>query len=205
MPLVPMRSLDDLFPGLDRLPVRLRQFDPVWGDSGNPETVEFLCRLASSGLRPVVEIGTFRGRTTYQLALNCPGPVYTIDIAQPLPGERDQNIEKQAYPIYTPGELFASAPPDVREKIVQLIGDSRSLDLSHLRATVGLVYVDAGHSYEACLSDSQLAFSLLRPGGVIVWDDYGEYWPGVVRAIDELARSRPMHLVRRLGLVVFKG
>jgi predicted O-methyltransferase YrrM len=205
MPLVSIHTIDDLFPGLSAVPVNVRVFDAVWGDSGNTETVEMLCRLAKSGRTPVVEIGTFRGRTTYQLAANCDGPIYTIDIAQPLPDEREENVERQAYPSYTPGELLADAPAAIRGKITQLIGDSRLLDLSRLHGTIGLVYVDAGHSYDACRSDSDLAMRLIRPGGVIVWDDYGDYWPGVKRAIDKLAETRTMHVLRRLGLVVFAG
>ena len=35
-----------------------------------------------------------------------------------------------------------------------------------------LIYVDGSHEAEDCLSDSVLAWRLLKPGGFIIWDDY---------------------------------
>lgn len=46
-----------------------------------------------------------------------------------------------------------------------------------------IIYVDAGHEYESVLLDLTLYWRLLRPGGVMIMDDYR--WPGVRRAIDE--------------------
>ena len=59
--------------------------------------------------------------------------------------------------------------------------------------TVGLVFVDGGHSYGVCKSDSEKALSLVRKGGVVVWDDYGTYWPGVKKVLDELSTSARTH------------
>lgn len=204
MPLTPIADADALFPGLSAVPVELHDLGQVWGDSGSADTARLLCRLARTGHVPVVEFGTFRGRTTFQLAANSPGPIHTIDIARPLPDERRENVERKTYPDYTPGELFVSADASIRGKITQWIGDSRELDLSPLHGTAGLVYVDGGHSYDVCLADSLAAFRLVRPGGVVVWDDYGDYWPGVRRAVDELAAGRAMYVVRRLGLAIYR-
>ena len=63
------------------------------------------------------------------------------------------------------------------------------MDLSSLYGSAGMVLVDGGHSYEVCKRDSETALRLARKGGVIVWDDYGSYWPGVKRAIDELTST----------------
>jgi predicted O-methyltransferase YrrM len=37
---------------------------------------------------------------------------------------------------------------------------------------IDLVVVDGDHSYKFVKSDSENAFKLLRPGGMILWDDY---------------------------------
>ena len=40
---------------------------------------------------------------------------------------------------------------------------------------MGMVIVDGGHSYEVAKSDTQNALRLVRNGGIIVWDDYGDF------------------------------
>jgi len=76
---------------------------------------------------------------------------------------------------------------DAARKITQLFGDSATFDFSPYRAE--LIFVDASHAYDYVRNDSAKALALLADSrGVIVWHDYGE-WPGVTRALDELAKS----------------
>lgn len=71
-----------------------------------------------------------------------------------------------------------------RDRIELIVGYLKTPDLSYLYGTVGMVIVDGGHSYEVCKSDTQKALKLVKPGGVIVWDEYGSYWPGVKRVVE---------------------
>ena len=51
------------------------------------------------------------------------------------------------------------------------------------------IYIDGDHEYSAARSDCFLAFSKVKPGGLICGDDYairGFYGDGVVRAFHEL-------------------
>lgn len=50
---------------------------------------------------------------------------------------------------------------------------------------VDLVYVDASHEYEDVARDLRAYWPLVRPGGVLVGDDYAAEWPGVMQAVDE--------------------
>lgn len=52
-------------------------------------------------------------------------------------------------------------------------------------ADLDLVYVDACHQYEPCLSDLRVVRDVVRPR-VIAGHDYSDDWPGVKRAVDEL-------------------
>ena len=61
-----------------------------------------------------------------------------------------------------------------------------------------VVYIDAGHEYEAVMLDIVVFWRLLRPGGSMLLDDYK--WPGVRRAIDEFAESQGI-VVRSQGNV----
>jgi len=172
-----------------------------WGDTTSVDTLVLLCQLAALGYSPIVEFGTFRGKTTYNLALNSPqGPVITIDSG----GTDDSlsNLERINYPSYTPGELFQGAAQEIRSKIHLLIGDSRELDLTPYYNSCGLVFVDGGHSYEVCKSDSVAALRLVRPGGVVIWDDAGPFWPGVQRAVGELSKTNRIYYLRRLAMAL---
>jgi len=175
-----------------------------WGDLTLERSLIFLCSLAKRGHTPIVEFGTFRGRTTYNLALNSTGEITTIDIGHELGKAIDVgvNIEKHEYATHTTGELFLSGPPEIRDRIKQMRGDSTKLDYSHLYGKAGMVIVDGGHSYEVCKSDSEHALRMVKPGGVIIWDDYGSFWPGVVQALDELAQRVTLHYLPHENLVV---
>lgn len=48
---------------------------------------------------------------------------------------------------------------------------------------VDWVYVDALHSFDGCLNDLRNSLKIVRPGGLILGDDYGNK-EGVVRAVD---------------------
>lgn len=70
-----------------------------------------------------------------------------------------------------------------------------------------VVYVDGAHHYEAALADTHTALKLIRYGGMIVWQDYGNYgdYNDVMRAIFALI---PRDVVRQVGdtqLAIYVG
>ena len=200
--LIPIDDADDIIPGISQQTVSLKTFGRKWGDLGDLETLVLLCQLAALNDSPIVEFGTFRGRTTYNLALNAPrGPVISIDAG--VTDDSVANIWGLSYPQYTPGELLRHAPEEVSSKIHLLRGDSRQLDLSTYYDSCGLVFVDGGHSYEVCMSDSLVALKLVGPGGVVIWDDFGLYWPGVQRAVFDLSRKHKIYHLRKLSAALF--
>jgi predicted O-methyltransferase YrrM len=185
---LPTVSLADLTP--DNAETQVRQ--PVAGD-GNVTLLELLAivRLVRKhGPRRLMELGTFDGRTTLNLAANSPpdAQVVTLDLPQadlhsaqlPLAAGDRAYIQKDVS-----GSRYQGT--DCAGKIVQLLGDSAVFDFSPYFGTMDFVFIDASHAYEYVLSDSRIARKLLGPGGgVILWHDYGE-WEGVTRALEELA------------------
>ena len=171
-----------------------------FGHMTNNDTLIFLCCLAKAGFSPIVEFGTFTGRTAYNLALNTPQKIYTVDIGRNV--DAGSNVNGISYPEYRPGELFLD-DPEVKDRIDLFIGDSRALDLSRLYGTIGMVLVDGGHSYEVAKSDSEKALRLIRPGGIVIWDDYGADWPGVKSAVEELISEDKLMRFDREGLVMY--
>ena len=53
-----------------------------------------------------------------------------------------------------------------------------------------VIYVDASHEYAAVKQDIEAYWELLKPGGVMLGDDYSQNWPGVCQAVNEFAQSR---------------
>lgn len=135
------------------------------------------------------EIGTFDGRTTLNMAANCPSQamVYTLDLpkdkmhATKLPivnGDR-KHINKEV----SGSRYFKTG---YEKKIIQLYGDSATFDSRPFLNNIDFIFIDGSHSYEYVLNDSMFALKLLRNGkGIILWHDYG-HWEGVSRALDEL-------------------
>lgn len=56
---------------------------------------------------------------------------------------------------------------------------------------VDWVYIDGLHDYDSVCADLQGAFGIVKKGGVIYGDDYGNK-PGVARAVEEIAPYREL-------------
>lgn len=71
---------------------------------------------------------------------------------------------------------------------------STSLDaadsLAFMKVRADLIYIDADHGEAQCAADIAAYWPVLRPGGVMIGDDYNtEAWPGVVKAANDFAAS----------------
>jgi hypothetical protein len=143
----------------------------------------------------IVEIGTFDGRTTLNLAINAAGDAAVVTLDLPpddvalyalAPGER-QYVDKPR-----PGERFRVCGPPWQAaagRITQLHGDSATFDWAPYEGRAGLVFVDGSHAYDYVRKDSETAMRLVAPDGMVLWHDYGR-WEGVSRALDELEAER---------------
>ena len=65
---------------------------------------------------------------------------------------------------------------------------------------VDLIHLDAAHEYDDVKQDLRLWLPRLNRCGVLLGDDYMEYWPGVVRAVDEFVQEHPELDVARPAL-----
>ena len=196
---------EDLFPGLSKTHIILGNLGWRFGHLTNDTSLIFLCQLVRVlDAHLVLEFGTFTGRTTYNLALNMPdnGRIYTLDIGRPTD---TSNVANRNYENYVPGECFLSADEGIKKKIVPILADSRSYPISQELSNVNLVIIDGGHEYEVICSDTINALKVLRKGGVIVWDDYSPYWPGVKRLVDELSVNVRLFGLPREGFIIFKN
>jgi len=71
------------------------------------------------------------------------------------------------------------------------------------------ILIDASHADDAVLNDSRRAIEMLRDGhGVILWDDYDQWFEGTTRAVELLYRTEPafreMKNIRGTSLVYLR-
>jgi predicted O-methyltransferase YrrM len=195
---------EELFPSIFDTPVKLTG---AAGQQGSLTCFEVyflasLSRLLSA--RMVFEIGTFEGRTTLNMALNCApeGEVYTID----LPSDDVRTKYERAYPnegnarkIPVGGYFHNHLESG---KIKQLWGDSASHDFERYYGKVDLVLIDGDHSYEYVKSDSEQALRMINSRGVVAWHDYDGSWRGVASYLRELASTRELCHIEGTSFVV---
>ena len=187
----PCRSIDEIFPQMTDNRIALEHLQG--GGIFNPIDELAYLALITRNIRPrlVFEIGTFRGRTALNFALNSPPDcvVYTLDLA---PEDKLQAKER----LYAAdADVAQKSRPgidyqgkDVAPKIRQLYGDSTRFDFSPYYGKGDLIFIDGAHHYEAVYSDTQNALKMLADGGAVVWHDFATYgdYNDVTRAVLDL-------------------
>ena len=180
-----------------RLPLKAERHD--WS-LGAAEQLILQALIKARGCRTAFEIGTFNGGTTRLIAEALPddGKVWTIDLP---PSAFD---ETQSPKDFVGSEVgFAHRDSPAAGKITQLFGNSLTYDFSAYRASADLVLVDAGHEYPNGLADSKSALQLVRPGGLILWDDFAPYWHGLVNGICDAMSGRDLGRLVGTALAVY--
>lgn len=172
-----------------------------------PSELRALCAIAK-WRRPhtVFEIGTFKGGTTLFLCANSNAKIYTLDLAPKghpdfIPPPVD-DPELDVFPE-TPGICFRGT--EYAERIHQLYGNSQVFDFAPFFTTMDIVFVDGDHHYDAVLKDSMNAFKMVGNDGYILWHDYAEYAPEVVRALKTVANRFPLTHIEETSLVVYSS
>lgn len=199
---IPVRRLTDLWPSPGHVTVAVGALA-----DGNPSAIELFCLAAiarGSGARAMFEIGTFDGATTLQLALNSrpDAVIHTLDLPADAVDRTCSPLLAQERPYAlkpASGARFVGTP--AHGKIRQLYGDSAAFPGEQFAGRMDLVVVDGSHARAYVQSDSALARILVRPGGWIVWHDYG-VWPDVAAVLDELAGELPLVRLEATTLVV---
>ena len=167
----------------------------------NPEVVSFrpllLQELARAlGARHLTEIGTARGMQCMFWARylrenpGLPGRVYTCDIVghdepvfrTPLTGERH----------WTRRELWQGLP---ESGLIDFVHGNSGKLAAHLAAELNdakldLVYIDGEHLEAFVMADYLALLPFLSPCSVLVFDDCDGRFPGVEKAVQQIAKER---------------
>jgi len=204
------RDIFELFPETRAARFTVEHIEPCGLSMGLEELayVAMIARLLAPSR--VFEIGTFRGRTTLNLALNSPPTccVFTLD----LPPQGRELVSAKACRADRSGIARSLTGVDYRgkegsEKIVQLYGDSRTFDFTPYYAQMDLVVVDGSKSYPFAKSDTENALKMVKPGGVIVWHGFANYgdYNDVTRAILDTIPADRVFQIANTELALYKN
>ncbi len=147
----------------------------------------FLLSLArTTKPRRILEVGTFRARTTCALKLNCPdATVVSYDIAE----------------IASPYRTRLLQQPDVDLRLGSFADAGPVL---FAEEKYDLIFVDGSHTFDDALADSRIALQIVSPAGFIVWHDYRRNIPvthriRVPEALDRIVAEKGCAIHHVLG------
>jgi predicted O-methyltransferase YrrM len=177
------------------------------------------CRAAALG--PLVEIGSYCGRSTVYLGCACRdagGALYAVDhhrgSEEHQPGEAFHDpalVDPATGAVDTFRSFRRTMASAGLEHVVLPVVAEGALFASHFPGTAGLVFIDGGHSLDAALADYRAWAGKVARGGVLaVHDVYpdpagGGQAPAAVRRLaldsglfDEIDAAGSLRVLRRL-------
>lgn len=129
----------------------------------------------------IVEIGSFKGRSTCCLALGCRQTgrrVFAVDTFDGGPDLPKANL----LPDFTRNLESMGLSTSVET----VVGLSTQV-ASGWNRPVHLLFIDGSHSYADVLADFHGFFRYVVSGGLVAFHDVTEAWPGVLRAWNEIS------------------
>lgn len=146
-----------------------------------------------------VEIGAWKGRSAAFMAVEIinSGKAITFNVIDHWKGS--DHPDHHFDPDVVGGTLF-----DTFKRNLSPINEHnrRGLILNPIRLpsqtavhqftdnSLTFVFIDGEHDYENVKADIAAWKAKVRPGGVLAGDDYGNHFPGVIQAVDEMLPER---------------
>jgi SAM-dependent methyltransferase len=174
------------------------------------EEADFLRQLlADHRPRLVVEVGSWKGDSAIQMAttlkgFGLDGAVCCVDtwlgslehLLRSVPGWDIDGYRRHGFPtLYY--QFLANVLHTGCQDVVVPFPMTSSI-AARWFACQGIqadfIYVDGSHEEEDVYHDLVSFWKVLRPGGVMVGDDWHAYWYGVICAVNRFARERELQL-----------
>jgi len=108
----------------------------------------------------VLEVGSWEGASVLAWLNLIPGShVTALDKWWQVP-DRESRFDKNIAPF---GDRVRKMKGHSAASLSQLLSEGKTFDL---------IYIDGDHHREGTLEDTALAWPMLKPGGILIWDDY---------------------------------
>lgn len=138
----------------------------------------------------VVELGSWLGQSAISMARvvrRWGGLIYCVDT---WTGELSQNGSDGKNPIMIGSCARNLVEAGVGASVRLIPAPTRYAAALWLQVNVDALYIDASHDYASVCDDLSNWIPLVRPGGLVMGDDYGNpIFPGLTQAWDEFEAS----------------
>jgi hypothetical protein len=126
-----------------------------------------------------VEIGVHDGSHAIELYENLNiKQLYLVDIWENFNQEGQNSNYNFSY------EITKNKFKD-KKNVIIIKGDSVEIAKTFKSNSLDFVYIDANHQYEYVKKDIEAWYPKIKDNGYIAGHDYGGYWKGVKKAVDE--------------------
>lgn len=160
--------------------------------------------------KTIFEIGTYNGFTTLHFAYNAPedSKIYTLDLPP------DFEVQDKAHYSYDDLMVVELSKKNIANrvykkdpmgrKIIELFGDSEKFDFSPYYGKMDLIFIDGNHSHQYVKSDTENAFKMLSPNGVILWHDFDYIiHRDVFKFLNNLSKQHKIYSIPRTRFAVY--
>lgn len=138
----------------------------------------------------IVEIGSFKGRSTCALAYGCRGTAKRVFAIDTFDGNEKDFFEKDFFSVFNRNLIDRG----LNEYVTPLRGVSSEVG-KRWDKPIHLLYIDGGHEYEDVLSDFQTFYPFVVLGGIVAFHDVHNFesnhgpigFPGVLKVWREVA------------------
>lgn len=148
----------------------------------------------------IVEVGSYRGRSTTALALGSAAghdlPVYAVEPHEPFTGPLGGEFGPEDRAAFYRTMLDAGCYERVR-----LVNLSSEVVAPGWRLPVGLLWIDGDHRYEGVSRDATVWAPHVVSGGAVVFDDATDEAIGPYRVVQKLLASGDYDDVGTVGKV----
>ena len=156
------------------------------------QAMALLAILVAETPKEILEIGTFMGHTTRQMAESLETAiVHTVDLPASFSPKHDPNqkLPKDDFHLINRRVLLSREFKDrtCANRIIQHFADSGWDFREAGRPT--FYFIDGSHTYEYCKNDSEKCFAFAGEHSVLLWHDCDDSHPGVVRFLSECRRQ----------------
>jgi len=182
----------EIFPGRPGLKNKIKKIEGWLSDKETDLLIDITIDTIKvfPSLDNIVEIGSYHGKSTvlfgtiiraYQSGVK----VFAIDSHDGKLGAADQRLR-----IYPPSfEAFNRNLMNAGlNSIVEVIRD-KSANIEW-RQPVSLLFIDGLHDYQNAAADFYHFSDWIKPGGLVAFHDYADYFPGVKKLVEEILHTK---------------
>lgn len=135
---------------------------------------EFLSQMAALSEGTILEIGSYKGRSTCFLASSTKNVVVALDLWDLREAEFKPSTRVKMRGFYKP-ETFEIFKKNIKRKglvnVISVKGDSKEVG-KIWNMPLGMLWIDGDHSYAGVLSDYNLFSNFVTAGGFLAFHDF---------------------------------